>query len=106
MRLVLRLLICLPLLATAGCASFGATSGAKDHGAMSCAELNEEMAKASVSLSGVASRRAQSQNQRLSRWVVGGEQVKSVLNERRAAEIDRLRADERAIERARRAKGC
>jgi hypothetical protein len=99
-------LFCLPLLAAAGCASLAGAGGAKEHGAMSCAELNRSMAEASVALSGVASRRAQSQNQQLSRWVVGGEQVKSVLNERRAAEIDRLRADQRSIEQARRIKGC
>lgn len=73
---------------------------------MSCAELNKDMAEASVSLSGVASRRAQSENQSLSRWIVGGEEVKTVLNERRAAEMDRLRDAEQRIERARRDKGC
>lgn len=106
MILGLRLAACMALMAVAGCTSFGSRAGSGDRASMTCAELNREMAEAAVSLSGLSSRMAQSQRQPLSGWIVGGEQVQSVLNDRRAAEIDRLRAAERGIEQARRDRGC
>ncbi len=91
-------------LLVAGCASGGLT-GAKLDG-MACAELNAEMSRASRELSSLAALQANLDQRQISRFLVGGERVKTAINERRGRQMDVLRGEEARIDAARKARGC
>jgi hypothetical protein len=108
---LLKSLVCrvLPLVVVAclvaGCASRGGLSGAKLDG-MACAQLNAEMSRASKELSSLAALQAKLEQREISRFLVGGERVKSAINDRRGRQMEELRQEEARIYAARQAKGC
>lgn len=92
-------------LLAAGCASGGDLTSARLDG-MICAELNAEMSRASKELSSLAALQANLEQRQISRYLVGGERVRTAINERRGRQMDVLRGEEARIDAARKARGC
>ncbi|MBR2686817.1 MAG: hypothetical protein IKE42_03125 [Aquamicrobium sp.] len=92
-------LLGLPLLA--GCGSMRSVDPAQ-YASMNCAELNVALGELATGVTSTAISRANISNTRIPFWLPGGQKAVSVLKDRRTADIERLQAQEAAIEASRR----
>lgn len=91
-------LLGLPLLAA--CGSMKSVDPSQ-YASMNCTELNVALGELAKGVTSTAISRGNISNARIPFWLPGGQKAVSVLKDRRTAEIERLQAQEAAIEASR-----